>query len=141
MHGAIRITSLSNGWERSSAWYDNQVVDAGLAAIADALENGTAIQIDSGEIGTGSTAVTAGDTDLETPSVTGITVESTSRSGAVVTYSFYLTDAQLADGTYREFGLRIGSTLFSRVLFDIPYTKASGTDTRIDYVVTASAVI
>jgi len=138
MQGHIRITN-SNGY--TSPWYPNRVVDSGLEAIADALANGTAIQIDSGEIGDDGTAVAAGDTDLGNAVVTDITIENAIVAGAQITYSFFLTHAQLADGTYREFGLRIGSTLFSRVLFDTAYTKASGTDTRIDYVVTASAVV
>ena len=142
MQGKIRITQLKNGKEiDQSDWYDNLIVDSGLELITKAIADGTPIKVDSAEIGNSGTAVSASDTNLNSPILTGIIVESAVISGKQVTFSFFLTDNELADGVYREFGLRVGSTLFSHVLFKNPYTKATGVDTRIDYVVTSSAVV
>lgn len=98
------------------------------------------IAIDSGGIGTGTTAPTDADTALETAVLTGINVANASVSNDEVIMSFFMTDAELANGTYNEFGVFIGGRLFARAIISPAHTKASGEDTSVDYTFTLSSV-
>lgn len=97
------------------------------------------IEIDSAKIGTGSTAPTAADTDLETIAVSDIEVADTEHltSGQVL-ISFFITDGQLANGTYREFGIFAGTRLFARSLISPVLTKGSNQNITIEYTLTFS---
>lgn len=92
-----------------------------------------ALPIDSAKIGTGSTAPTESDTDLETPTYTKSGRDSSSVSNNIVTIDWFLTDANLANGTYREFGMFSNGRLMTRALFASAYIKSSGEDTRVRY--------
>lgn len=96
-----------------------------------------AIGVDSAAIGTGTNAPAASDTGLQTPVLSGIDLSSTEfPTSSSVTLSFFITDAQLANGTYTEFGIFMNLRLFARSLFSIAYTKGTGEDTTIDYTIT-----
>lgn len=91
------------------------------------------IEIDSGKIGTDATAPVDGNTDLGTVVLDGITVEKATFSNDTATWSFFIIDSALANGTYNEFGMFIGSQMFSRAIFSSPYSKSTGESTRVDY--------
>lgn len=144
--GRIRIITRKVGTKRilrRTKWMKNLVVSSanyGRNIICQRLAgtNTYSLNITHGEIGTGSTAPANSDTGL----VSGV-----ARSGDpfasvvnnVVTIQFFFGDAQLADGTYREFGTFIDGTitlgtgqLFNRILFSPVYTKATGEDTTCE---------
>lgn len=98
-----------------------------------------AIEIDSAKIGTGTTAPTSADTDLETAVLSGITVASTSFSVGSVTISFFIPDANLANGTYNEFGIFANGRLFARSIITPAFVKGSNQNTTVDYTITVTA--
>lgn len=114
----------------------------GLNIIAQRLAGTTTydIQITQAKIGTGQTAPAVTDTDLVSASVSGILVADQAYSGTTATITFFITDAELANGTYYEFGIFAGSQLFGRSLISPAYTKATNEDTRIDYTLTFANV-
>lgn len=97
------------------------------------------LAITSLEIGDGSTAVNASDTALANLVLAGVVPAKFTASGKSATIEFFVVDAELPDGTYRELGLRTGSILATRALFTTPYVKASGRDTIIRYTVSYDA--
>jgi len=126
------------------AQYHNLIVTGaggyGRNIIARQLTGDTtyALAIAYGEIGTGSTAPANSDTALTTPTLRKA-VEDTDLSNNVATISFFMTDAELANGTYYEFGTFIGGSitigtgrLFNHALFSPSYVKATGEDTTIE---------
>lgn len=140
--GHFQIISYENGQEvwRSSRMI-NLILDAHFENII-AHHNGdntVPLEITSLEIGSGSTAVNATDTALATPVLTGVVPGRTTISGKSMTIEFFIVDAELADGTYRELGLRTGSILATRALFTTPYVKVAGRDTIIRYTISYSA--
>lgn len=89
------------------------------------------------EIGTSSTTPTAADTALGA-SVARAAISYAQNSGGVCTLQFFIVDASLANGTYREAGTFVGGSntlasgnMFNHALFAAPYTKATGTDTTV----------
>lgn len=94
------------------------------------------IVINSVAIGTGTTTPADGDTALVTPVVSSIPISNTGLSNNILTIDVFVTDATLANGTYKEFGLFMSSRLFSRLLITPNYTKASGQDTLFTYTLT-----
>jgi hypothetical protein len=142
-HGHFEIISLEKGQEvYRSPVIPNRILDAGLALIAQhhAGNDSNALEITSLEIGSGSTAVAGGDTALDTVELTGVVPSRTTPSGASIVVEFFLVDAELSNGTYRELGLRAGTTLYTRALFTTPYVKVAGRDTIIRYTLSYSAV-
>lgn len=139
--GKVRITKFRNGKMISkSAWYYNTVPTAsnhGRDVIAQRAYGLTTydLEIDSGSIGTGSTSPSVSDTDLETPVETDLPIATKTKNGLQLTYNFFIADANLADGTYREFGLFMGNQMLSRALFGSAYTKSTGEDTQVEYVI------
>lgn len=92
------------------------------------------LTIDSAKIGTGSASVTSADTDLATPSVSDISLAlSEYIAPAQVRLTFYMTDGQLPNGTYREFGIYANSRLFARSLFSPALTKGSNENITVEY--------
>jgi hypothetical protein len=139
MKGRYRfITQDASGKEVVSPWSKNLIMQGasngtGLVARALISDPTFPLGITSGEIGTGSTAPTIGDTNLETPVLTGILIRSKVATATRVTLKLYITDAELANGTYREFALRSGTQLFARSLITPVFTKASGQNAMIEY--------
>lgn len=94
--------------------------------------------ITSAEIGTGTTAPANSDTNLVTPTVTGIAVASSSVSSGSILLSFFIPSGSLANGTYKEFLLRCGTQAFARSLITPNYTKGTNQDTTIEYTITGA---
>ncbi|MCD1627043.1 hypothetical protein K7H22_13660 [Seohaeicola saemankumensis] len=141
--GHFEIISLEKGKEVwRSPVITNRILNAGLAQIIQHhIGNAAnALEITSLEIGDGATAVTAGDTALANLVLADIPVARNTPSALSVVLEFFIVDAELADGTYRELGLRAGATLYTRALFTTPYTKVAGRDTIIRYTLSYSAV-
>lgn len=132
---------------RVSEWTSNLIMlgaNTGKTIILQRLigVNTYSLNLSHADMGTGSTAPSAGDTTLQAP-VARAAVASGSISGNVATLQFFFADANLANGTYREFGSFIDGTgtvstgkIFNHALFGVPYVKASGEDTTIEMQVT-----
>jgi len=141
-HGHFQIISLENGKEvYRSPVIPNRILSAGLALIPQhhAGNTSNALEITSLEIGDGDTAVAAGDTALDNLVLDGVPPSKVTPSGASIVIEFFIVDAELADGTYEELGLRAGATLYTRALFTTPYTKVAGRETIIRYTLSYSA--
>jgi hypothetical protein len=141
--GHFEIISLENGQEvwRSPVMH-NRILNAGLSLIVQhhAGNDSNALEITSLEIGDDDTAVSASDTALGNAVLTGVLPSKITPSGASIVIEFFIVDAELANGTYEELGLRAGATLYTRALFTTPYTKVAGRDTIIRYTLSYSAV-
>ena len=129
---------------RTAAEVSNLVVDSpnyGLDLIIQRLVgiNTYSLNILWIELGTGSTAPTVNDTGLTTPSIR-IPVSFQEDYGATeAILQAYVTDANLANGTYNEVGSfvdgssSIGSgQLFNHALISPAYTKVAGQDTTVE---------
>lgn len=96
------------------------------------------------EMGSSATAPAITDTDLTT-AVARIGSPSYGIVNNVLTLRFFFSDAQLANGTYREMGTFIDGTIslgtgqmWNHALFTSAYTKATGEDTTIELVITVN---
>lgn len=96
------------------------------------------LEIDSGAIGTGSTAPADSDTGLAVTTLTGIIVTSADISGNDLVVGFFIPDLDLANGTYTEFGAFCNGRLFARALISPSHVKSSGEDTAVEYTFTFS---
>ena len=135
--------------KRVSEWHKNLIVSSngyGLNIICQQLAGIATIPIEIAEmqIGTGNTAPAAGNTGLQTPVATGIIRADQSIANNEVTLSFFASDLELPDGTYKELGIFAGSVgdrrLFARSIISPDYTKGAAEDTTIEYVITFTAV-
>ena len=145
--GRFKIQTLKAGTDEvlsETPWYDNLVMKSanrGVNIVAQRLIGNKTydLEIDSAEIGTSSQAVNEADTDLIAPVTTGI-LRATQEvlSTNVASIEFFISDADLPDGTYRELGLRAGTQLMARALFPVAYSKGSGQDTKILYQLTVN---
>lgn len=130
-----------------SPWIENLIVnnnDHGLNLIIQRLAGEVTYDIDiaNASIGTGTNAPSANDTDLQTPVLTNILLARISNTLSTVTAEFFMTDAELADGTYKEFGVFVNSLnkkLFARSLITPNHVKSAGEDTLVEYEFTGSA--
>jgi len=129
---------------RQTAWMENLIMlgtNTGLNIFIKRLI-GTKVydpEITKAKIGTGDTAPADGDTDLETTVLDDILVSnSTEESAGVVTFEFFMSDADLTEGTYKEFGIFCVAQLFARALILPVYTKSVGEDTQVEYEITLS---
>lgn len=143
MQGRYKIAVVERGQIVSETrWIKNKImggISNGTGVIARQLIGDVTypIAISSAAIGTGSNTPTAADTALQTPTLTGIVVRpNKSATASRVILQFYITDAELANGTYREFGLYAGTQLFARSLILPTFTKATGQDVIISYEIT-----
>lgn len=97
------------------------------------------LEIDSLAIGTGTNAPTSTDSGLQTPVFSGVPKAIGNLTAPGVWYSeWFITDGELADGTYNELGLFCGSQIFTRSIITPAHVKAAATDTLIVYTITAS---
>lgn len=140
--GTFQILSLQNGevvWQ--SPVMENLILNSFWSLLIQHLA-GTAtnpLEITTLEIGTGDNAVLAGDTALETLTLAGILPSKTTPAAKSIELEFFITDGELANGTYREIGLRATTPLITRALFTTPYVKAAGRDTIIRYTLSFDA--
>lgn len=99
------------------------------------------LELDNASIGTGTTAPTDTDHDLETAVVENI-VRATVEIGLdYVLTEWFITDDELPDGTYNEFGLKCGTQLFCRSIISPAHTKAANEDTLIQYTISGDNAI
>lgn len=97
------------------------------------------LSLNKAAIGTGTNAPNAADTSLQTPVLTGIDRSTATVSTSGILLTFFITAGDLANGTYREFGLYAGTQLFARSLIaGSGYTKATGMDTLVEYSITGT---
>lgn len=102
------------------------------------------LNLSKAKIGTGTTAPAAADTDLETPATFNVSGSAVDRGNVTINTSnveleFFLSDADLPNGTYTEFGIFTEDLrIFTRVLINAPtgYTKASNEDATVKYTIT-----
>lgn len=137
--GFLTITKFRDGKEVwKSEPMPNKVVSSsghGRNLIVRKLagDNTYGIEIDSASLGTSNTAAADAQTDLVTPTVTGVPITNKTALDDDLTVDVFIADGNLANATYQEFGLKIGSQLFCRVVISPSYTKASGEDTLFTY--------
>jgi hypothetical protein len=139
MKGRYKITTLEKGKVvGETPWIHNLVMQGasnGTGLVARQLAGDTTfpLAITSASIGTSATAPAITDTGLVASVLSGIVIRTKSSTATSVTLSFFITDGELANGTYREFGLFCGARLFARSLISPVYTKATGQDAIITY--------
>ena len=139
MRGRYKITTLEHGKVIGETdWIHNLVmkgVSNGTGIITRQLISDTTypIPITSASIGTSATAPTITDTGLIASVLSGIIIRTKSATATTVSLSFFISDAELANGTYREFGLFCGARLFARSIISPVYTKSTGQDAIITY--------
>ena len=140
--GHFEIISLEQGREVwRSPVMSNRILNAGLSLIIQQHAGvANSVAITSLEIGDGTAAVTAGDTALDNLVLDSVPIAKTVPSTTSIVLEFFITDAELANGTYRELGLRAGATLYTRALFTVPYVKVAGRDTIIRYTLSYAEV-
>lgn len=144
--GRYRFTvtdSKTGKVKRQSKWFKNLVMngtDTGVQLITQnlVLDTPPQLRIDSASIGTGTATPSAGDTDLATPVTTGIIIRTKAQLGNVAQLDFFITDAELPDGIYNEFGIFANGNLFARSLITPAFTKASNEDVTITYEITVT---
>ena len=95
------------------------------------------------EIGTGATTPTAADVALTTPTLRAPLSFAQDYGNVTAIVQFFMTDANLANGTYYEIGTFIDGAavigtgqLFNHALLGTPYVKTSGQDTTIEVDIT-----
>jgi hypothetical protein len=125
---------------RESNWIKNLIVansDRGVSLIIERLSGTTTydLEITSASIGTGTNTPADSDTGLQTSVLANILVASLSKTTKRLTLNFFISDSELTNGTYTEFGLFCGTRLFARSLITPSYTKSSGEDTTIEYII------
>ncbi len=134
---------------RISEWNSNLIVSSngyGLNVVCRQLAGDTSIPIEIAEmqIGTGDTAPASGNTGLVTAVATDIARASQSIANNEATLTFFASDLELPDGTYKELGIFCGTEasrrLFARSLISPNYTKGAAEDTTVEYVITFTAV-
>lgn len=135
--------SITGDILRYSDWNHNLVVNGtatGVNLIARLLGNDSTypLPITKCKIGTGTTAPTNSDTDIEAGGVTKSTVADQVVSGNVVTLSFFYTSAELPNGTYTEFAIFCVNQLFARSIISPSYTKGTNEDTTVEYEIQVS---
>lgn len=150
--GMVRIITYCKGTKevlRRTPWFNNLVVSSnnyGRNIIAQRLAgtNTYTLNITHGDLGTGSTAPTNNDTNLET-GVKRVAITHKSVVNNVITLQFFYPDSALANGTYNEFGTFVDGSatlgsgqLFNRVVFGTAYVKSSGEDTTVEVQITIS---
>lgn len=139
--GKYKIKTYKQGeLVRESSWIKNLIVansDRGVSLIIERLSGATTydLEITSASIGTGTNAPADSDTGLQTSVLANILVASLSKTTKRLTLNFFISDAELTNGTYTEFGLFCGTRLFARSLITPSYTKSSGEDTTIEYII------
>jgi hypothetical protein len=94
------------------------------------------LPITQAKIGDGTTPPAIAQTDLINTIVDGIPVALRSRvADDEIMITFFISDADLPNGTYKEFGIFCTDQLFARSLITPNYTKATGEDSQIEYTI------
>lgn len=133
--------ALTGELKRTTPWTENLIVSSdghGLNLITRALTgiNTYPLEITQAKIGTGTNSPTLTDTDLQTVVLDGIIKSNQSISNNTCTLEFFISDLELANDTYTEFGLFAGDQLFARSLITPTFTKSANEDATCDYELT-----
>jgi len=139
--GRLKIKTYKKGTRkllRKTKWIKNLVVlneTRGGNLIVRRLGNDITydLVITKAKIGTGTAPPVNSDTDLQTPVATIPDVAQRTIYLDKVLLSFFISDANLPNGTYNEFGVFCADRLFARTLIVPAYVKGTGEDTNIDY--------
>lgn len=119
-------------------WEKNRIVLSegyGANLIMKHLGNDTSlgpIAINHVGLGTGSAAITAGDTVMENELV-NVPVESWVVVDGTLTMTLYIEDANMPNATYTRIALKIGTRMFTHAVCN--YVKTTGKDTTLEYVI------
>jgi hypothetical protein len=138
------IDSLTGEIKRQSGEIENLIVlnDAnGLYLLFSHLLGITtnSLEITSASIGTGDTAAAIADTDLETPVLEDIPVALKSRNDDdEIEFTFFINSSDLANGDYKEFGVKCGTKLWARSIITPTFTKSDNEDFQVEYTFTGS---
>lgn len=136
----IKTNSITKEVISVSEWSNNRIMlgtDTGKDLILDRLNstNTYSLNINYADIGTGTNAPADGNTTLQTAVSRAIKANGTISTNILSLY-FFWASADLANGTYTEFGTFVDGTatistgkIFNRVLFGTSYTKATNEDT------------
>lgn len=149
LNGKCKITKtdLSGNVILETPYYKNLVVDGtdtGFNLILDRLygTNTYTLNITHLDIGTVNTAPTISDVTLGS-AVARASIATKSQSIDSVTFNFFFADADLPNGSYEEVGLFVDGSatistgkMFTHALFGSTYTKATGENTTIEYILT-----
>lgn len=95
------------------------------------------LELTLASIGTGTTAPTDADTDLETPVLENVIRATVEHDLNSVITEWFMIDSELPDGTYNEFALWCGTQLFARSIITPAHTKAENEDTLVQYTIYA----
>jgi hypothetical protein len=119
-------------------WNKNLIVTSanqGINRIIRAMKgDDLSIEITKARIGTGNTAPTEADTDLEAPLAYDIEIANRTEVDAqTILFEFFIPNAFLPDDDYTEFGAYTGSTLFSRALISPTFEKVGNVDVSAEY--------
>ncbi len=97
------------------------------------------IEITSAGIGTSTDAPAITDTDLKEAVLKNIPHAQRSRiADDEISLEYFISDSELADDTYNEFGLYCGNKLFARSIISPAFIKSSGQDFSLEYTIKLS---
>jgi hypothetical protein len=110
-------------------------------------DNTYSAEVTHAKIGTGTTPPTESDTDLETPTAIGggdpviLRGDEEVQSINIAHLEFFISDTDLPNGTYTEWGLFTGAfgvdeKMFTRAIISPSYSKATLQDTTVVHEVT-----
>jgi hypothetical protein len=91
--------------------------------------------IDSASLGDDNTTPIDSDTGLGNSLVAGVPLTNVVLTNNVIQIDVFVADANLADDTYEEMGFFCNGRLFSRIIINPAYTKATGEDTLFTYTI------
>ena len=132
--GYIRTALVQKNLIVCSPGYGKDIIIQRLIGV-----NTCSLNISWVEVGTGATTPTVSDVALTTPAYRFAPsfVEDFGNNEAII--QIFMTDAQMANGTYYEVGAFCDGTssfgtgyMFNHALFSSPYTKVSGQDTTVE---------
>ena len=120
--------------------FPNLVLDGGITRMLEVLA-GTESELELAtlEIGTGGTSVAPEDTALD-EFVADVPRSLRELTGNELLLTYFIPDAILPEGEYKEVGIRIGETgpLFSRAVLSPTYTKSVSEDLIVEYTLALS---
>lgn len=143
--GKYKIITYKAGTKeilRETPWQKNLIMlgtNTGKTLILQRLAgiNTYSLNITHLDIGTGTTSPAVTDTALTTAVARASTPVATI-VGNTLSLQFFLTDAELANGSYKEIGTFVDGSaglgtgkIFNHALFGVTYVKATGEDTTI----------
>lgn len=148
MQGKFRYTMYKPDTDEviyQSEWQKNNITRAnghGYNLVLRALrgDNTYPVEITGAKIGTGTGAPSNTDTNLQNAlqdsgSDLIVPVGNSVIVNNVLTLSFFISNAELPNDVYSEWGIFAGSQLFARALLVPAYDKNTGADSRFEHVI------